>query len=377
LLLAVSLFTGAGGLDLGCEQAGFTTVAAVESNTDARATLAANRGRYFPGLADDAVLRDVIDVQPMDLRALPAISHSDVDLVHGGPPCTPFSKSGNWLEYKRTGADPKHSLLDEFARLATGLAPKALLMENVFGLAYQNHNRTAFERIQRGVDDAGYELRWRVLLAADYGGVPQLRQRLVCVALRRDLLDCAPDRWVFPWPRATHAGPHERRADWDASLPPHLTAGEALAEVRPTDNPPEPEEVVHGTHAQALHEVPPGDNYLFHTAKRGHPDPRYRWRARYWSFLLKLSPNRPSPTIQGQPGPWVGPFHWDSRRLRVAEVKRLMAIPSDFELAGDRRSNQLQLGNAVPPPLARAVAQAIGRELHRLGAATAPLASAA
>jgi DNA (cytosine-5)-methyltransferase 1 len=376
-LLAVSLFTGAGGLDLGCEQARFRSVAAVESNADARATLVANRRAYFPDLTEDAIFWDVIDLQPADLRALPAVGQSDIDLVHGGPPCTPFSKSGNWLEYKRRGADPKHSLLDEFARVAAGLAPKALLMENVFGLAYQNHNRIAFERLQRRVDVAGYEMRWRVLVAADFGGVPQLRQRLVCVAVRRDLLDCAPDRWVFPWPQATHSGPHERRADWDASLPPHVTAGEALAEVHPIDNPPEPEEVVRGTHARALHEVPPGDNYLFHTAKRGHPNPRYRWRARYWSFLLKLSPDRPSPTIQGQPGPWVGPFHWDSRRLRVAEVKRLMSFPSDFELAGDRRSKQLQLGNAVPPPLGRAVAGAIRRELERLEAMRPSLASAA
>ncbi len=123
-----------------------------------------------------------------------------------------------------------------------------------------------------------------------------------------------------------------------------------------------------GTYAEALREVPPGDNYLFWTAHRGHSAPRFTWRSRYWNFLLKLHPERPSPTVQGQPGPWVGPFHWDSRRLRVAEVKRLMTFPDDFEVHGSRREQQLQLGNAVPPVLGQVVAARLADELERLGA---------
>src|SRR3954468_11441258 len=89
-----------------------------------------------------------------------------------------------------------------------------------------------------------------------------------------------------------------------------------------------------GTYAEELRAIPPGDNYLWWTAKRGHPEPRWEWRSRYWSFLLKASPDEPSPTIQGQPGPWVGPFHWDSRRLRTAEVKRLMTFPDQYDVLG-------------------------------------------
>jgi site-specific DNA-cytosine methylase len=74
-----------------------------------------------------------------------------------------------------------------------------------------------------------------------------------------------------------------------------------------------------------------------------------------WSFLLKLDPNKPAPTIQAQPGPYVGPFHWDNRRLRVGEVKRLFGFPDDFDLVGSRGSVQAQLGNCVPPPLAQQV----------------------
>ena len=93
--------------------------------------------------------------------------------------------------------------------------------------------------------------------------------------------------------------------------------------------------------------------------------------------LLKLSPERPSPTIQGQPGPWVGPFHWDSRRLRVSELNRLMAFPDDFVVLGSRREQQLQLGNAVPPPLGAVVIQAIAEELARLAATSDHLPLAA
>jgi DNA (cytosine-5)-methyltransferase 1 len=122
---------------------------------------------------------------------------------------------------------------------------------------------------------------------------------------------------------------------------------------------PEPEEVLRGQYAQLVPDIPPGDNYLFYTAKRGHPQPRFEWRSRYWSFLLKLDPHRPSPTIQAQPGPNVGPFHWENRRLRVAEVKRLFTFPDDFDLVGRRASVQAQLGNSVPPLLAEKVVRAL------------------
>ena len=364
---AISLFSGAGGLDLGCEAAGFSTVAVVESAGIAVRTMLGNRPRYFGALREDAIFGDITKVPPNEILAVAGRAPGEVDLLHGGPPCTPFSKSGYWLEYKRAGADPKASLLDEFVRILSGVRPKAFLMENVYGLAYRNQNRAVLERFLAGVKEAGYACDYRILLAADFG-VPQLRQRLFCVGMRRDMLDQPARTWSHHWPSATHGGPHETRKSWDRGLPPHITAGAALAGLRPKSNPPELEELVTGTYAEALEAVPPGDNYLYWTAQRGHPAPRFKWRSRYWSFLLKLDPAKPSPTIQGQPGPWVGPFHWENRRLRVAELKRLMAFPDDFVVVGSRREQQLQLGNAVPPRLAEAVARSIAEELVRLGA---------
>jgi DNA (cytosine-5)-methyltransferase 1 len=372
---AVSLFTGAGGLDLGCEAAGFRTRAAVECDEVAQKTLLANRKAFFPGMVESALFSDIVSLDYEELLDASGLAAGEVDLLHGGPPCTPFSKSGYWLAYKRAGKDPKASLLDDYVDAVRALRPKAFLMENVYGLAYQNHNRPILERFMASVRSAGYSVDRKIILAADYG-VPQVRQRLFCVGFRSDLLDRPPALWEFGWLEETHAGPHERRTEWDESLIPHVTAGEVLTGLDDDTNPSESEEVVEGTYADALRQIPPGDNYLFLTAKRGHPKPQFKWRSRYWSFLLKLHPDRPSPTIQGQPGPWVGPFHWEDRRLRVAELKRLMTFPDDFVAEGSRREQQLQLGNAVPPLLAERIAAATARELRRLEAGE-PLAVAA
>jgi DNA (cytosine-5)-methyltransferase 1 len=372
---SISLFSGAGGLDLGCEAAGFLTVAAVENNDKAVDTLLANRERYFPLLSEDTVLSDIVETPPEAILERAGLEVGEPDLVHGGPPCTPFSKSGYWLAYKRAGEDPKASLLDNYAAIVNVAQPKAFIMENVYALGYRNQNRPVFERFIRAISAAGYSFDFKVLVAADYG-VPQNRQRLICVGVRQDLLDVPAALWRFPWPSPTHSGPHETRTGWDESLPLHRSTSEAFEGLNAENNPSEPEEEIRGTYAEELCAVPPGDNYLWWTAHRGHPEPRFKWRSRYWTFLLKLHPERPSPTIQGQPGPWVGPFHWENRRLRVAELKRLMEFPDDFVVTGSRRDQQLQLGNAVPPRLGQVVAHHLATELRRLAAIEEPALAA-
>jgi DNA (cytosine-5)-methyltransferase 1 len=218
----------------------------------------------------------------------------------------------------------------------------------VYALTFNNKaSKPAFERLLREIDGAGYQFRWRVLNAADYG-VPQARPRLFIVGSRKR--DRLPDL-----PEPTHHGQWERRQTGGGPLP-HVTAGEVLEGLTA---PAEPEEVVRGRWGHLLPEVPPGDNYLFFTAERGHPDPIFDWRSRYWSFLLKLDPGRPAPTIQAQPGPNVGPFHWENRRLRVPELRRLFTFPDDYAFVGKRASIQSQIGNCVPPLLAQQVAQRI------------------
>lgn len=342
---AISLFSGAGGLDLGVEHAGFQTTGAVEIDFDAADTMEKN----FKGLASPVIRRSILEVPTRELlRAAGLRGRERPDLLVGGPPCTPFSKSGFWLEWKRAGLDPDASLLQAYTRVLAEARPRAFILENVYALTYQNRaSRPAFERLLREINEAGYHCRWAVLNAGDYG-VPQLRPRLFVVGV--------PKRTRLPdLPIPTHDGAWERRELRGEGLP-HVTAGQALADLVTTA---EPEEVVGGGFGHLLPAIPPGDNYLYYTAKRGHPAPQFEWRSRYWSFLLKLSPDRPAPTIQAQPGPNVGPFHWDNRRLRVPELRRLFTFPDDFEFIGRRSSVQAQIGNSVPPLLAQAVAVAL------------------
>jgi DNA (cytosine-5)-methyltransferase 1 len=342
-LPAISLFSGAGGLDLGVERAGYRITVALDYDRDSCATLRANfpHARVLEG--------DIRQVTTETILEAGGLAPGEAELLVGGPPCTPFSKSGYWLEYKRAGRDPEASLLDHYLRVLDEARPRAFLLENVFGLAYRNHNAPWFEKLLTTCRHLGYHVAERVILAADHG-VPQRRQRVfVMGSLERE-----PE---FPAP--THSGPHETRKDWDTSLPAHVTTDEVIGDLIERDDLREPDEAVNGRYGHLLPGIPPGDNYLFYTAKRGHPNPLFEWRSRFWSFLLKLDPGQPSPTIQAQPGPYVGPFHWQNRRLRLAEIKRLQTFPDNYEIVGSRRSAQMQVGNAVPPLLAEQIADAL------------------
>lgn len=346
----ISLFSGAGGLDLGVEQAGFDVVAAVEMNDDAARTMEAN----FSGLASEVIRQDIRELSAADLRAAAGLGRRErPGLLVGGPPCVAFSKSGFYLDYKREGRDPAAGLLQNYADLLHGLQPDAFIFENVYALTFKNKASSgAFAQLLERIRDAKYQVAWRVLNCADYG-VPQLRPRVFVIGTRKEFAPPA-------LPEPTHGGMWEKRQTGHPTHP-HVTTSQAFEGLPDV---PEPEETVGGKYGHLLADIPPGENYLFYTEKRGHPNPLFEWRSRYWSFLLKLDPDRPSPTIQAQPGPYVGPFHWESRRLRVPEVKRLFTFPDEFTFVGKRGSVQRQLGNCVPPLVARRVAEAVAASLR-------------
>lgn len=343
--VAISLFSGAGGLDLGAEAAGFSVRASVEYNDDAADTIQKN----FPLLHSSVDRRSILQVPSADiLRAAGLGPGERPDLLIGGPPCTPFSKSGFWLDWKREGHDPQASLLQEYTRVLRETRPRYFVLENVYALTYNNSaSRPSYLRLLRELDEAGYHFEKGILNAADYG-VPQARPRLFIIGAPKDEL-------LPRLPTPSHGGSWEGRHHGHATRR-HVTAGEALIGLHAE---PEPTEQVNGRYGHLLPDIPAGENYLHYTAKRGHPDPKFEWRSRYWSFLLKLSPSKPSPTIQAQPGPYVGPFHWQNRRLRVPELKRLFTFPDGFELLGSRNAIQAQLGNSVPPLLAEKVVRAL------------------
>src|SRR6266851_7007863 len=170
--IAVSLFSGAGGLDLGAESAGYEVRAAVEWDRDAAATMEKN----FDHLVSPVIQDDILDTPTREILAAAGLKRGQrPDLLIGGPPCTPFSKSGFWLEWKRAGLDPGASLLQAYTRVLREAQPRRFLLENVYALTYNNRaSRGAYEQLLREIDEAGYDCRAQVLHAADYG-VPQAR----------------------------------------------------------------------------------------------------------------------------------------------------------------------------------------------------------
>jgi DNA (cytosine-5)-methyltransferase 1 len=142
-----------------------------------------------------------------------------------------------------------------------------------------------------------------------------------------------------------------------------VTAGERIGDLDTEENADDAGHFAGGKYHHLLAEIPPGDNYLFLTAKRGHPDPQFEWRKRYWSFLLKLSPDLPSWTIQARRSNNMGPLHWRNRILRIEEVKRLQTFPDGWHLTGTVERQWRQVGNAVPPLLAEVLGTALSERL--------------
>lgn len=351
----LSLFTGAGGLDLGLEAAGFETAVALECDADAVATIEANRP--WPVIA-----RDVHDVGSKELLAAAEAKVGEIDLLAGGPPCQPFSKSGYWANGDAGRLDdPRASTLEAYLRVLRDVRPRAFLLENVSGLAYRRKDeglellRRTIQEINRSAGTS-YSFNCALLSAADFG-VPQERERVFIIGHR--------DGTEFRFPDATHVrdggfrtGQRELALAGEVRAEPYHTAWDAIGDLEEDDD---PTLAMTGKWAALLPSIPEGENYLYHT-DRGGGLPLFGWRRRYWSFLLKLSKRLPSWTITAQPGSAIGPFHWKSRRLSMRELCRLQTFPDDYAVLGARNVYQRQIGNAVPS----ALAERLGLEIRRM-----------
>ena len=344
MLRSLSLFSGCGGLDVGLHQAGFQTVLA----TDAEAICAVTYRQNFSKVP--FTVGRIGQLTRTDLLAQLGPHAQQLDLVCGGPPCPPFSKSRFYRkEMPRALDDPNGwETVNGYLNVLDWLRPRAFVLENVKGLAYKIHQDALNTIIERS-EKLGYKTRWTVLNAADFG-VPQMRERTFVIGTLDEPIE-------FPLP--THARDAE-----GTSLLPWVTSGDVLSELDTLKNADDAGHFAGGQHHHLLRQVPPGSNYLHFTEERGHPEPRFKWRSRYWSFLLKLSPDLPSWTIQARRSNNMGPFHWQNLILRIEEIKRLQTFPDEFSLAGTIEQQWRQIGNAVPPFLARAVGRAIAEALQ-------------
>lgn len=328
---ALSLFSGAGGLDIGFHRAGFRIIACVEKEESFCRTLQLNLGQYLE--PDCKILqRDIRQLEPAE------ISVDHIDFIIGGPPCQSFSAIG-----RRAGGidgirDERGSLFEHYCRLVQHYQPKGFLFENVRGILGANQGKD-WQFIVDAFAQLGYQLFYRVLDCADYG-VPQHRERLILVGTQGG---------DFKFTRPTHGTD-------SSSQKPYISALEAIADLQ---DPDEPIHSYSGKYGKLLEEVPPGMNYHYFTREMGYYNPIFAWRSRFSDFLYKAEPEKPVRTIVAKMGAYSGPFHWKNRKFTLQEFKPLQTFPDNYQFAGNHTTQLQQIGNSVPPAFAEQLARAV------------------
>lgn len=357
-MTAFSIFSGAGGMDIGVRQAGFEIMACIELDHNCCETLRENirRANYDTKVYEG----DIRAYDPMAIMDELGVKAGEIDLLFGGPPCQAFSQIGKQLSLE----DERGMLLYQVIRYAEVIRPNAIMMEQVKGLlTAKDLNGTSggvFNSFISELDSLGYVPKWKIMLAADYG-VPQLRQRVILVATRK------PNGFEFPTP--THAMPG--RCGGLFPLSPYVTVGEVIGglgePVLKADNAVVPDnshyDVTPKRDRERIHGVPEGKNLSSQmhlpAGQRG------RLTKKDTTKFLRLDRQKPSNTLRG------GEIFYhptDDRYLTPREYMRIHGFPDDYVLRGPVRGRtgtvknldqHRQVGNAVPPPLAKAVAEKI------------------
>jgi DNA (cytosine-5)-methyltransferase 1 len=371
--IGIDLFAGAGGMSLGFEQAGFDVVAAIEIDPVHCAVHKFN----FPHCA--VIPRSVVGLSAAEIRERAQIGSRRIDCVFGGPPCQGFSLIGH-----RVLDDPRNELVLEFVRLVAELDARTFVFENVKGLTVGRH-RKFLEELVQAFSDAGYEVAdpWKVLDAADFG-TPQHRERLILMGAKTtrplpiypspqtipadsrkaligietgptcaDALDDLPDADEFP---ALFEYDHVRTSELKAPSP-------YAAELRCLTN--------EAWHYGYVRDWDP--SVLTSSARTAHTDISRRRFARTAtgsvepiSRFYKLAADGLSNTLRagtdGARGAFTSPrpIHYAYPRcVTVREMARLHGFPDWFRLHATKWHGARQIGNAVAPPLARAIGASV------------------
>lgn len=330
-LSCIDLFAGAGGLSIGLQQAGFSVVAAIEIEDDACKSYAASHPE------SECVNAPIEEIKLSRFQG--------VEVVAGGPPCQPFSSGG-----KRMSHEDGRDMLPQYVRAIRALRPKAFLLENVPGLA-TGQRAEYLNMVLDELRGLGYVLSAEVLNAAEYG-VPQKRKRLFVVGLHKAL------QTKFSFPTPTH-GPGAEK--------PYAAAGSVLDPIRIVGegNP----SIV--TYARRPDLRPsPFDGHLFNGGGRAIDldAPCHTILASaggnktHFLDTENLVPSYHRHLMRGGK-PRVGTLH-GGRRLSVQESALIQTFPKGMKFFGSRSSQYKQIGNAVPPRLARVVGEALAKAIR-------------
>lgn len=306
-LKSIEICAGAGGQALGLEQAGFDHVSLVEIEAPACQTLRANRQHW--------------NVVQGDLRHYSADKWKGIELLAGGVPCPPFSKAG-----KQLGEGDDRDLFPEAIRLVEECKPQAVMLENVRGLL-----DTVFDeyraKIIGDLKKLGYIAEWRLLNASDFG-VPQLRPRVVFVALKKDKAQ------YFNWPTARITNPP--------------TVGEALFDLMAADG-------WRGAKKWRDIACDIAPTLVGGSKKHGGPDLGPTRAKKAWASLgvdgMGIADANPEKDFVGMP------------RLTVRMAARIQGFPDNWLFSGRKTAAYRQIGNAFPPPVACAVGTQISAAL--------------
>lgn len=304
----VSLFSGAGGLDLGLIKAGHRVVWANDIDADAVATYQENIGKHI-------VAGSIEDISSATIP--------DCDVVVGGFPCQGFSQA-NLLRFEK---DERNRLYLEFKRIVEDKRPLYFLAENVRGLLSLGGGR-AIKKIEKDFAACGYRVQKQLFNVADFG-VPQNRWRVIIAGTRNDL----PVEADFCFPVPTHAAPSKAKS---LGRKPWVSIGEALAGI------PEPED---------KHSLP------------NHICSQYKVTNRNFTGHRTTDPSKPSPTIlargNGKGGVCAIQHPRNHRRMSIRESATIQTFPLKFEFIGRLNSCYRQVGNAVPVQFAKCLGKTL------------------
>lgn len=248
----ISLFSGCGGLDLGFRKAGFHALVATDVWDVACGSLEKNN------VADKVICEDIRKIQFNSYNG-------NVDVVIGGPPCPPYSQTRHYLVDKVGGFQDEKAgfAVPEFFRAIAEIQPKAFLFENVDGFTFKTY-KEPMDFVKAKAEELGYNITYRVVNAANYG-VPQTRKRFICVGLKKGI-----GTFLFPMETYSETG-KDGKKKW-------VTCGDVISDM---DNitAEESNQRPGSKDYNLLTEIPPGDNYLYFTEKRGYPTPIFKWKS--------------------------------------------------------------------------------------------------
>lgn len=364
MIPTIDLFAGAGGIGIGVGLAGGKLLLSMEIDELCCATLSQN-----PEAHHGQILKgDVDDITGQELRERAGLSINDPLVIVGGPPCQPFSKASYWTDpgddsrYRQarmkgieiakplpiTNAkkDERRNLVDSFLNRVIEADADGFLFENVTSILHPRSKKIVDNFLSKA-ENHGYKCTLIKANAAEFG-IPQIRQRVFILAAKKKYPSV---------PSPTHYDPTKTDGNNNGLLP-YVSSKSAISKF--SDGIFfEPEETLTGKWENEIKVIPPGMNYKALTAWAGHPDPVFVAETRFWNFLLKLSPEKPSWTIAATPGPWTGPFHWNNRRLRTVEMAALQTFPDNYSFVGSRRERVRQIGNAAPPQLVKCMLKGV------------------